>query len=184
MEVRGRALHARRTFLIKHHGEKAYEDLLASLPEDLRAMLEEPPLAFSWLSMAKLNELDRHIIDEVWGGRISPMRTLHSEMANMDMNMAYKVLFKLGTPSFILSKVDIAYRNYFRPGGVDILELQDGKGIGRLRGPAQALYMCSEGIPGWVRASVELSGGKNVAVLHTCCCHRGDPDCLWQISWK
>ncbi len=184
VEVRGRALPARRAYLLKHFGEKSYEDLIASLPPELRALLEDPPLAFSWVSLARMRELDRHIIDKVFGGRLSPMRSLHAEMAENDMNMAYKVLFKFGSPTFILSKVDIAYRHYFRPGGVDILELEEGRGVGRLRDVTLPQYMCSEGLSGWTRAAVELSGGKNVAVLHTSCKHQGDADCLWELSWK
>lgn len=184
IEVRGRAIPARRGYILRHHGESVLQSFLESLEPELRELLESPPLAFSWVNLSKLVALDCQLVDFVWGGRVSPMRQLHAEMAENDMTMAYKVLFKFGTPSFILSRIDLAYRHYFRPGGIDIVELTDSHAIGKLRGEALPMYMCTEALPGWTRAGVELSGGRNVAVLHTSCRHRGDTDCTWELSWK
>ncbi len=182
-EVRGRVVASRRQFLLSELGQKVSKDVLDAVTPEARRLLVDPPIAFAWIKLGHLMDLDLEIVRHAWGGA-SMMRTFGEEIASNDVPKVYRFLMRGMTPERIARKMDFAYRSYARPGGLEVVALADRTGIGRLVGPPLPYYLCAEGTRGWMRAMMRMAGFTNVAVLHSKCRHRGSNACEWKVSWS
>jgi hypothetical protein len=111
------------------------------------------------------------------------MREFGGAIAKHDLPTIYKVLFKVGTPGFLMKRVGIVAATYIR----DSPMKGEGTTAGSVRvvqtGKTFPRYFCELGVCGWFEAAVELSGGKNVRVDHTACRHQSAADCEWLVKW-
>lgn len=181
--VRGRVVVSRRKFLLSPQGQPVAQSVLDAVTPGARKLLVDPPIAFSWIKLGDLMDLDREIVRHAWGGA-SMMRTFGEEIASTDVPRIYNFLMRGATPERIAKKMDFAFRSYARPGGLEVLKVGSRTGVGRLVGPPLPYYLCAEGMRGWMRAMLKMADFRNVAVLHTECRHRGDADCTWKVSWS
>jgi hypothetical protein len=70
---------------------------------------------------------------------------------------------KLGTPTFVLERIGVAYDQYTRPGKITATEVQSQRAIIDLTGVIAPLYMCAQLYPGWLEAAVDMSGVRRSA---------------------
>jgi len=183
-EVKGTLLGARRRYVQEEYGAEALAKLKGAVSAEARQYLDDDPLPFAWYPLEVLVEIDRQIVLGPMDGRVAEMKYFGDRIARYDLNTLYKMLFKLGTPSFVLKRIGTAYGLYFRGGGgVRAESLGDRRMQLSFRDAVQPYYMCKYGISGWLHASVDLSGGRNIGIDHERCVHSGDPTCVWKVSW-
>jgi hypothetical protein len=84
-----------------------------------------------------------------------------------------KVLFKMGTPAFVVRRANVAYSTYIRGGTMRGETPNSREGTVSLIGGAFPKYFCRYGIAGWLTAAVELSGGKRARFDEVDCIHDG-----------
>lgn len=183
-EVKGNLLAARSRDVLEAFGRSALDDLLVRVPDPARRHLIDRPQAFSWYPIGEMIEIDRLLVLGPMQGDIGRMRAFGHEIASYDLPTIHKVLFYVGTPSFVLKRIGIAYGMYFRGGSAHAEAIDDSTMRVRFEDAAYPLYLCAHGISGWLAAAVELSGGKHVAVEHERCVHAGDAACGWNVGWQ
>ena len=183
IETKGNLIGSRRRYLELEFDSKVFQAVADELGPAARGYLLDPPLDFAWAPYEPLIELDYFITRVAMSGTVSRMKHFGAEVAKYDLPLKYRVLFKVGSPAFVFKRLNMAYSAYLRPGRLEI-ETEPRSGTVVLHGAAFPLYMCSFGMAGWMRAALELSGGKNVAVKHSHCVHRGDPRCTYHASWQ
>jgi hypothetical protein len=183
-EVKGNLLAARPRYVRERWGDDAIPAFLGRLSPETRAVVDRTILPFSWVPLSMLMEVDRAIVEGPMAGDATQMKHFGSAIARYDLPTIYKVLFKIGSPAFVMRRINIAYATYFKGGSMRGETPNAKAAIVRLATGALPLYMCRFGVPGWFQAAVELSGGKGVVSEETACVHDGADACRWDVRWE
>jgi hypothetical protein len=182
-EVKGNLVAARRRYVERHHGQKAVELLAERLDGTPKEWLLRPPLPMRWCSMVEMARLDQAIVEGPMAGELSRMRAFGREIATYDLSTLYKVLFRVGTPGFVLRNIGVAYRTYIRSPGRMSTESRGSRAAEvRLTGAVMPAYLCTHGVCGWLEAALLKSGAREPRVEHSRCAHRGEA-CAWSAAW-
>lgn len=183
--VKGNLLAWRSRYVLKHFGAGALQKLASQLPEESRAHLLSPPMAFSWQPMQVMMEIDRAIVYGPMAGDVSRMKQFGAEIGTADLSTIYKLLLRMAVSmDKFVDKAASAFDAYFQP----------GKGEGKLFAPGHArvafngivlpYYLCTFGLPGWLEAVGNLTGTRNLRIQHDICCHLGHEHCAWDLYWR
>lgn len=181
-EVKGNYLSSRPRYVLEEHGREVFQRVAERLEGPTREAFENPPLPFTWNPFELLMAMDQAIIAEAMGGDVTQMRRFGQLIARYDLSLVYKVLFRVGTPSFVLGRSGMAYKQYIR-GGEMSSKTESDAGVVELERIALPRYLCEYGVSGWLESAVEMSGGRDVTVSHEACRHRGSVRCSWRLSW-
>jgi hypothetical protein len=182
-QVKGNLLAARARYAKERWGNAGCELVASSLEGEARAAFTGTAMPFAWYSFATLAAIDRAIVFGPMGGDLSQMKHFGSTIARYDLSTIYKVLLKVGSPSFVLKRVNIVYSTYIRGGAMAATHVTKEHAMISLAEGDFPFYFCEQGIPGWFSAAVELSGGKDVQVDQIECVHRGAAHCVWEARW-
>jgi len=182
-EVKGNLLSARPRYVEERWGDAGLVDVMKRLDGAARQAMQETILPFSWYPLKVMAEIDRAIVEGPMGGHISLMKDFGATIARYDLPTLYRVLFKVGTPAFIIRRMNVAYRTYIRHGTM----------LGETPSSTNATvtfvdgvfpkYLCTHGVAGWLTAALELSGAHRVDVREIVCVHDGAPACKWRAEW-
>lgn len=129
-------------------------------------------------------DIDRAILEGPMHGDLTKMREFGGAIAKHDLPTLYKVLFKIGTPRFLMRRVGIVAATYVRDSPMRGSDMDDGRVRVVQTGTPFPYYFCAYGVCGWFEAALQLSGGKNINVVHDSCRHRGDPQCSWLTRFE
>jgi hypothetical protein len=184
LRVKGSLMAARPRYLREHWGQTAVDQVVASVGDDARPLLTNEVLPFRWYPMALMAEIDRAIIEGPMQGDVSRMKAFGSEIARYDLPTLYKMLFRFGTPSFVVKRLNIAYATYIDGGRVQIEVPAREQARVTLHDAVLPNYLCTHGISGWITAALELSGANHVQVEESQCLHEGAPRCCWDSHWS
>lgn len=180
--VKGNLMTSRIWYVRDRYGDKELERMAGAVPA-ARRLVDKPPLPFVWSSFGDMMDVDRAILEGPMGGDFEKMREFGGAIAKHDLPTLYKVLFKVGTPRFLLKRVGIVAATYIRDSPMKGEDLSDGGVRVVQKGTTLPYYFCGFGVCGWFDAAIGLSGGKNIRVIHSKCRHRGDEDCAWDAHW-
>ena len=183
MKVKGSALRSTMNFLREHYPPPAIERILNGLPEEDRKILTPPILVSSWFPAETLCRLAHALEKETAGDPEELFLRLGKQSCEDGLNTIYRIFFQVGTPSFIIKRVTQVWSNYYDAGKMVLVSSTSNTVHVRLEGahlPDSA--MCTR-ITGWMIRSLELSGGRRIALEHTSCIHRGGHDCEWKADW-
>jgi hypothetical protein len=184
-QIKGNLLGRRAWYVRDRWGGAALASVAATVPEAARKFLvDAAPLTFAWYPFGVMMDIDRAIVDGPMAGDVERMVEFGSAIAKHDLPMLYKVLFKVGSPTFIVKRLNIVCKQYIRETGVRVTVGGDGEADVTLEGRRFPMYFCNYGVRGWFHAALELSGAKHPTVKHAACLHRGDADCRWELRWR
>jgi hypothetical protein len=182
--VKGNLVTARIWYVRDRFGDAALGVLEATLPAAAREIIDHPPMPFAWCSFGDMMDIDRAILEGPMKGNMSRMREFGGAIAKHDLPTLYRVLFKLGTPRFLMKRVGVVAATYVRDSPMHGSDMADGRVRIVQTGTTLPLYFCAHGVCGWFEAALELSGGTNIDVGHATCRHRGDADCSWVARFE
>lgn len=184
VRVKGSLMAARPRYLREHWGQTGVDDVAARVGDDARPLLSGEILPFRWYPMALMADIDRAIVEGPMEGDVALMKAFGSEIARYDLPTLYKMLFRFGTPGFVVKRLNIAYATYIDGGRVQIEVPAGGQARVTLHRAALPSYLCTYGISGWITAALELSGAQRVHVDESACVHQGAPHCSWEARWS
>lgn len=179
--VKGTLISARALALRQNYGERVVAELSRRISPQAARYLDDPPMPSTWNDLGPLIELDCALLNGLFAGRMEKMRHFGADVARNDLTTVYKTM--AGSPSLLFKRFGLVYRTYFKYGDFTVKATSDVAGTATLVGGGLPLYMCSQGISGWIEAGLALSGSRRIAVEHTACRHRGSPRCTWSIAW-
>jgi hypothetical protein len=182
-EVKGTLLSARPRYVLERWGNAGLDDVRKRVEGTARQAIEQSILPFSWYPLKVMAEIDRAIVEGPMAGHVPLMKEFGATIARYDLPTIYRVLFKVGTPAFIIRRMNVAYRTYIRHGTMH----------GETPSPKSATvtfvdgvfpkYLCTHGVVGWLTAALELSGAQRVDVREVECVHEGAATCKWRAEW-
>jgi hypothetical protein len=182
-QIKGTLLASRPRYVREQWGDAGLADVASRLSPALRAVFQGSPLPFAWYPFAEMAEIDQAIVAGPMGGDLSHMKRFGSTIARYDLPTLYKMLFKLGTPSFVVKRINLAYSTYIRGGTVEASSVSKDRAVVTLTEGDFPFYFCDQGIPGWFHAAIELSGGTGVRVTQVECVHKAGARCVWEARW-
>jgi len=183
-QIKGNLLGRRAWYVRDRFGDDALRKLTGVVPEGARKFLVDAPLTFAWYPFGVMMDIDRAIVDGPMRGEIGRMTEFGSAIAKHDLPLLYKVLFKVGSPSFIIKRLNIVAKQYIRESIISSVVDGDGEALVTQGGRRFPMYFCTYGVSGWFQAALELSGAKSPTVEHASCLHRNDAACTWRLRWR
>jgi hypothetical protein len=184
-QIKGNLLGRRAWYVRERWGVDALMTLASTIDETARKyLIETPPLTFAWYSFGVMMDIDRAIIEGPMRGEIGRMKEFGSAIAKHDLPLLYKVLFKVGSPAFIVKRLNMVAKQYIRESSVDVNLAGENEALVSLSGRRFPFYFCAYGVTGWFLAALELSGARAPTVEHTGCLHNGAANCTWTLRWK
>jgi hypothetical protein len=184
-QIKGNLLARRAWYVRDRWGDAALAAVAAAVPETARKFLgDAPPLTFAWYPFGVMMDIDRAIVDGPMRGEVGRMTEFGSAIAKHDLPLLYKVLFKVGSPAFIVKRLNIVAKQYIRESTISVQMADDSDAIVTQGGRRFPMYFCTYGVSGWFHAALELSGARSPTVNHATCLHRGDAACTWSLRWR
>jgi hypothetical protein len=114
---------------------------------------------------------------------ITLIRDLGTAVATHDVPALFHMLFKVGSPRFLLKRIGLVMPGYVKESGMVSEEIGPAHFRATLTGRALPYYFCTYGMPAWFEAALQLSGARTVTTTHATCAHRGAPACSWDVRW-
>lgn len=174
---------ARHRYVLEQYGDRGVRQVTERLEsESLRRAFLDPPPTMAWSTVATVVAIDRAIFEGPMERSFARMRHFGGEIAKYDVPGIYRAFFRLGTPGFVLGKLPVVWRQYFRAGSLRTV-IGRGEADVALEGVVLPAYLCEHGIAGWFDAMLELVGARAPNVRHGRCVHRGDAECAWLATW-
>jgi uncharacterized protein (TIGR02265 family) len=182
--IKGTALSSAQRYVREQHGEARWGEVLGALDADDRRTVEGGVLVSAWYPFALFMRLVRAVETHL-GGQVP---RLHREMgraaAEYGLTTLYKVFFKVGSPQFIISRAAKVWRTYNSSGEMTVPVSEPGHAVVELIGFEEPARELCERLPGFFERTVELSGGREVKLVHTKCVNRGETACRFEAWWS
>lgn len=187
--VKGNALSNVQRYVELSHGSEEFQKLIADLPEDERAIFGGIVLPGSWYPVGVWNRLLERLIDGLGGEDPQSFRPVAEFIAEHDLTMIFKVLFKVATPAMIVQRTPSLWERYFDMGTVVPSEEAPTRYVVRLSAPlgvedAPGRITCAAGVPAWLAHAVTLAGGYKSYAHERACRFRGAHACEIEVGWR
>lgn len=147
--------------------EDAYARLVRSVPEDTAELMRKPPLPVAWIPSRHFYEVLEAAARQIFGGDESQVSEVGRRALHADLKGVYRMFVRLLSPGWVIERGTRLWETYSRNNG-------------RLRAVSVDDHTCDvvyEDLPakfmtpaywayqrGCVRAAIEVTGMKNVAV--------------------
>jgi len=171
-------------FVKSKYGTSALEEVLAAMPDPSRQAIAST-LATGWYPVEQIGDLLTAMKTTIGKGKPDFLYSVSIDASKATFNLVYKVFFKLGSPSYIISKVTSVWSTLVNKGELKVVDKSDKHIIVRLTDfPYKNTDYCAERLRGWFRAPLELSGCTITEASHTACTSKGAPYCEWKYRWS
>jgi hypothetical protein len=186
-QVKGSLLIHLHHFVVRSHGEAVWQDVLELLPPEDRKVLGGILIMGGWYPIGVWNRALERYLPAHFAHPMKGMTELSEDIAREDLTTLYKLILKVGTPGFMISKSGSLWARYFDTATLVPRELGPRKWHLELEGPrledeAPSAYTCEAGVCGWLTSGLKLTGTK-LSIVQTRCRFGGSPICEYEASW-
>lgn len=183
-QVKGTAVLASIRFVKETFGEEGMAKVAAHLEPEDRERLESPILASAWYPVSFLLGIMKGAKRE-FGARMPDVVTqMGRASADYAHTTVYKLVFKVGSPQWIISKASVIFTSFYDRGQMVVTESGAGFANVELREFGEPAPEFCERIAGWIVRTFELSGAKSVKLDHVTCVCKGAKVCRFEGSWS
>ncbi len=168
---------------IKLNYPPGVEPIIEKLPEAEKKVFDSPILTSNWYPYAAFGEVLKIMDREMGSGDMRACRKYGESAGGLDLSSIFKVFLKVGSPQFIIKRSDWFWKQYFRPGGMEIAETTDTMVKIRIVNFPIIKHHCVV-MEGWMEKSLEMSGAKTPKVRELQCISEGAPYCEFICEWE
>ncbi|MDQ1351221.1 MAG: hypothetical protein QG657_1523 [Acidobacteriota bacterium] len=166
MEVKGRALKSIQKYVREKFGQEGFDRWLSAISTEAYMVYSQSIDANAWFPlktmliapMANVAQLfyGWNLKDAAWDfGRYS---------ADFGLKGPYRLLIKIGSPTFFVQKSSEFMSAYYRPSAIETTEYRDGFGVVRITKFPEIDKTIEYRIGGWIERALEINGCKDVKV--------------------
>ncbi|MFQ5458167.1 MAG: hypothetical protein ACE5FC_06935 [Myxococcota bacterium] len=164
-------------------GNEAWLQVYGDLKPASREIFSRHLLPSAWYPYFAYAEVLDIVVRRFYGGKIESAREVGANDLEASLNSVYRMLYKAGSPAFIIRMSSLLWRAYFNTGRMVVEE--SGRGFARVRieaftPPAKAV--CWD-IFGSLCRGLELSGATAIHAAHTDCPLKGDAAMRYEATW-
>lgn len=182
--VKGSALASRLLWVRLEQGEAGIERLKPRASAPLAELLDHGAVMSRWYPFEHFVELNEIIVQVFGAGDQGLVKTLGRHGADANLTTIYRLFFKVGTVKWILARASRLWGMHYDSGSL-VIDNRPAKTVeARIVGFDTPHRIHCMSVQGWAERSVELSGGKNVALEEQSCRASGDDECLFTLSWR
>ncbi len=186
-KVQGSLIKSRMLYLQMKHGIPVLKRVLASLPEEDRAVLTKTVYVGEWYGLPLLTRLDAAIFSELGADHPRLAEELGAFSAEVNLGGMHESLMQREVENF-LERTAVVSPTFQSFGSA---HYEAGKSQGDFReasislryDTAPPVKYCQSGM-GYFKRAVELCGGRNVLVAITACRREGAGECRFRIRWQ
>ena len=170
-------------FVRARFGPQAWLAILSDVKPDARKVFSGSLLASGWYDYSAYAEALDLIVRRHLGGKAEAAQEVGANDLEQSLNTVYRMLYRAGSPAFIIRMSSLLWRSYFNVGRMVVEE--SGKGFARVRiedftPPSKAV--CWD-IFGSICRGLELSGARSVQARHTECPLEGGAVMRYEGTW-
>lgn len=163
------------------HSDAKWAEVLAKLEEE-DARIVASTVAVGWYDVMLFARLLR-VIDEVCGrGDLQLMGDVGKFEADQDLNRVLRVFMRVLSPLQILRVEGRLWSHFQASGKWESHRVANGMDA-TLTDWAVDQALCQE-LAGYLVRLMELTGAKDVRVLHATCRAKGSEKCVFQYRWR
>ncbi|WP_394821983.1 hypothetical protein [Pendulispora albinea] len=180
--VRSSAIRARLDWVRVHHGQARVEEVIGALDRHELAIrgAASPNLWIPFDAYVALNtEIDRR-----FGiGDLSLCRVLGRYTAEVNLPTLYRIFYKIGTPTYILSKVSAVWSAHYDSGIASSRPVPDGVII-RVESFATPHRCMCLSVLGWLEQTVTIAGAELIDAREVMCRLRDGNACEFRLLYR
>lgn len=167
--VKASAVLARVAFLKERYGDAAYQRVLGELDAPFRERLGKLVLPQEWLPLGLMVSLIETSDRLLGSGDGAVCREMARYAAEANLTTIYKIFFRITSATFVLGKAKTLWNVHYDSGGLEVDEVAPNHLALRIVGVDTPSCTHCKSVFAWAERSVELSGGKQLAVSITDC---------------
>ena len=178
-KVKGAAIVESVRILRRHKGSAR-----AHLPPALHHYLEERVLAASWYPAEDQIPLTRAVARVLGEPEHGFFEKAGRFAAQRHAEGVYKHLVKAEDPETLCRRALVLWSSQHDTGAMEMQMREPGRARVALRGYANPSREACRIAGGYLAATFEISGYKDVQVEKQACCSDGAPECAWSVRWR
>jgi hypothetical protein len=176
-----------RAFVIREFGDQGWTALLESVRPGDRQVLEGLVLVGGWQPVGVWNRVLDAFLTANYSDPAGAVARMAKFVADRDLNTLFKLVLKIGSPDFILSRTAWLYNRYFESGTFVPQKIGTQHWVATLTVPRHeeqgpGLFTCDPGISAWLVHALELSGVRPT-VTHPKCRFNRSSYCQYDMTW-
>lgn len=184
IKSKGFTLRGAVSFVESRFGEGAMAKVLLLVEPELREVLSGPIQASAWYPFRFQVGL-YEAIDKAFGrGDLALCREIGRHTAEAEANTFHKVLIKLASLKSWLKVAGSMWGMYYSEGRLKVEEMSDTGGTLSVTAFHPISKAFCEDLAGWLQKTAEMSGKRQVTVVHAQCLLDGTGACLFRAAWK
>lgn len=116
----------------------------------------------------------------------NPSTTYHKlgrASSDYGLNTVYRIFMKLGSPEYILKKAPLVWKSYYSQGTFKICQSTPVSAVVQIVEVTLPHSAICGRITGWMERTLELSGARNISIVHTSCGLKGQGIEEWHSHW-
>lgn len=180
-EIKGVGLRGLLKYIKSHH-QPGVGPIIEKLPGPEKEIFASPILTSNWYPYSAFAELLKIMDAEMGTGDMMLCRKYGEDAGSLDLNSIFKVFLKVGSPQFIIKRSDWFWKQYYRPGGMEVPETTDTMVKIRIVNFPIVRHHCKV-MEGWMEKSIEMSGAKNPRMREVQCMSEGSAYCEFIGEW-
>jgi hypothetical protein len=162
---------------------RGFAAVLSLLPE-LDAKTIEGVIAAGWYELSLQHRvfvaLERALAESDSGG----IEGFARYVAEQDLTRVHRLFLRLRNPAFVLEQAGKYWSRFYDAGVWKIERASPTRASGDLSGIADAHEIFCRFLRAYIERMFQLAGVETGSVVHTRCCLRGAPSCLFEGSWR
>ena len=182
-KAKGAVLGATLAYIESAAGHAKLEQIMASLPPELRTRVEK---------VGPTEEVPFRMVLDVWHAADKVMRPLDPQWVEKAGehsirsvgSQLYGGIIRKGTPAEFLNQPVKLFRLYYHSGDMHIVEQEPGRAVLRMVDFDEPDPLFCARQTGGLRVTIELAGGNQPEVRHVRCANEGDAFCEWEATWR
>jgi hypothetical protein len=184
VEIKGIAVNDAIKAIKVSHGDQAYNKIIGLLKGESRKLFENATILSSeWYPLdAFVQFLEMDIKVTLQGDEKELIRRSEA-LVERQLTGVYKVFVRWGSPEFVLNRISIVHRSYYRGVDIEISLPSAGKAIVKHTGFAKQHRLMGLANIGFYRKALEISGAKDVSAEYATSIEDDKGYCELVLSW-
>ncbi len=183
-QVKGTAVLGTIRFIKETFGDEGLARVKAHLSSEDQQRMDDTILSSAWYPVSFLLALMRAANKEFGAQMPDIITQIGRASADYAHTTVYKLVFKVGSPQWIISKASVIFSSFYDVGQMVVTESGPGFANVEMRDFGEPAPEFCERIAGWIVRTFELSGAKDLRLPQVKCACKGDKVCRFEGTWK
>jgi hypothetical protein len=185
IQIKGKVVKDSIDTVKKRSGEQIYNQIIASMNENTRKIFDKNHtiLATEWIPLdafVRFLEMDLKLTAN---GDENELIKRSEKIIEAQLKGIFKVFVKLGSPQFVINKISITHKSYFKGVSIEVTEESLNKAKIRYIGFEKQHRLIGFAIIGFYKKALEISGAKQIDIKFITSIEHNKGYCDLSISW-